>query len=373
LVSRKKPIASSRSTNNLPQAIRSEFNKDKTTTVIDTHALRESTNLKPMPKTQSTLGFEKRDIARAPGIWNTKPNKIRFIKAKSLATTKAVKTPTKPRLSEEELVNRHKNLIENDHIDNAVKIVKTAAADLSNVADETKATSVLVAIAPTEDIAYKQSRSSVDATDVASNPVLQEAKETVNEAAMVETVKHDNDSSEQFVIAGDRHRNPRQPGTLGIASTTPKEPKSNKTKRVSERTKESKAITTSVGGVEEEIVSNGKVRPIHSSMAPRGGRKDYFDQHMEGIDLANIVSGSRRKNTGIGSTPPEHIRKLHSACGGNKRKHIEEDKEEVPIKRAALEGHYIARRKVNILTGCALILLLKHHRRVAGLRVHEAR
>ncbi|KAH7078491.1 hypothetical protein FB567DRAFT_582721 [Paraphoma chrysanthemicola] len=102
---------------------------------------------------------------------------------------------------------------------------------------------------------------------------------------------------------------------------------------------------------EDQQSAQGKGEPTSATKPhqPKKSKENEENDNLnsQGIDLTNIVYGSRRKHTGGGSTPRKHI--LQSAPdSGSKRKRSDIDDETSQQKRRALEWRYIARPKTRL-------------------------
>ncbi|KAH7079185.1 hypothetical protein BKA63DRAFT_592218 [Paraphoma chrysanthemicola] len=275
-----------------------------------------------------------------------------------------------PALTKEAGDSAHSNHAEDDLIEHG----HDETSSNSNLSSSSTATSLFEEAQPAKEPKKPKRDSAID-----SSPEAQTHKSNTSNRKSQEAVAKDGTSSDATSIGPKRigRKNIRRAGQPGVAvprkiSRAPrdtvsdgeedsdecedepvaKEPAKkkpgNKTSKASSQSakkkrKSDEIVVDNDDDAEDQQPAQGKGKPTsatkpHQPKKSKENEEDH-DLNSQGIDLTNIVYGSRRKRTGGGSAPRKHILQPTSDTG-SKRKRSDKDDEPSRQKRRALDGRY---------------------------------
>jgi hypothetical protein len=320
-------------------------NKTKHAASTSEQPLRDTTNLKPTPKTHANANAnsKKQDRAHVPSIFAPKSNKIRLVTSKSLPSKEKVPTSvmTQPRRvgieSESVFGDAHKG--NHDHAIEEKPTVVTA--------------------------------SEVHRVQYTTHEAGMQHLCLESDVHSVEKYKHLNSNLSVVTAEPEGHINSKEWNTSSNSPMSKSSPARGES--------ESKSIETTTNTPKPEdgtsVVEDNNAEGASSKESKNGRTTNTNEPRIdrrtvpivsleeEGIDLENVVHTRRRDNAGGGSAPRNHTRQPEYQ-GGNKRKRLEHDDGPWPLKKPAIEGRYIARPKVCYSSVALLFSFLTWYRLV---------
>jgi hypothetical protein len=373
--------------------------------------LKDTTNLKPTPKTHTVANAVSRgqDRVQAPSVFEPKSNKIRLVTSKSLlsrekapkrVTTEPCRTGSKSesKLGDAQEDNRSRPIED-------VPTVVTASDEARRVQDTTRkievqhqrletdkysaeeveelTSHVPVVIAGSEgDIDLEKSGTPSKSPMSKSGPAPGEPEsDSIETAADTSKPKELSTSEPRSRLPFNGRKNIHPAGMPGVAikkrstrklkgpddepgnpsGNAEREPLVRNHKVASEAKKklqDGKSVVedSDAEAAASEKSDNGRPSNANEPQIDRSAAP-IFNLEDEGIDLENLVYTKRRDNTGGGSAPRNHTRQPESQSG-NKRKRFEHDDGSMPVKKSAIEGRYISRPKVCSSSLTLLVRLL---------------